>query len=138
MKGPPRVLILDDEEGPREAWSFILKSWYEQIVVVVADNGDDAWQILSKSNFDLFVTDIRHPGKSCQEMLKQLSDMKSKCQIVVTSAGVSQNACGEWVWGEAWVQNWGPNLKITCLSKPVSLDNFRIAVESALQIPVRR
>jgi DNA-binding NtrC family response regulator len=137
-KGPPRVLILDDEEGPRKAWSFILKHWYEEIEVVVADNGDGAWQALSKSNFDLFVTDIRHPGKSCQEVFECLSKAKATCQIIVASAGVSQNPEGQWVWGQAWVQSWGPNLKITCLSKPVSVDDFRAAVETALQIPARR
>ena len=135
---PPRVLILDDEEGPRKATSFILKGWYEKIEVVEFDNGDSAWLALAKSNFDIFITDVRHPGVSCQEMFARLSKLKATCQILVMSAGVSLNDNGKWVWGEAQVQSWGPNLKITCLPKPVSLDDFRIAVESALQIPARK
>jgi CheY-like chemotaxis protein len=138
MKGPPRILILDDEEGPRKAWAFILKSWYERIEIAEFADGDSAWQALSKSNFDLFITDIRHPGKSCQAMFKRLSDLRATCQVVVTSASVSQNPKGQWVCGLSKVQSWGPNLKITCLSKPVPVDDFRAAVESALQIPTCR
>jgi DNA-binding NtrC family response regulator len=126
-----RIVILDDEEGPRESYSIMLKRLYDGVEILKCGDARDAWQELSRKDPDLFVTDIHHVGMSCPEMLARLAERKIKYPILVASAGLD-------LYGENERRGWGPGLNVTFLSKPFSIDEFRTAVEVALQIPAQR
>jgi CheY-like chemotaxis protein len=124
---PPRIVILDDEEAVRESHSLLLKHCYEGVEILKFGDARDAWQELSHRNPDLFITDIHHAWISCEEILSRLVERKVTFPILIISAYEKVD----------W-RSWGPGLSVSFLTKPISLEEFRIAVETALQIPARR
>jgi DNA-binding NtrC family response regulator len=126
-----RIVVLDDVEGPRRAYAVMLKGWYHRVEMLEFEDAHDAWQELSRTDPDLFITDIQHVGISCKEMLTRLAERKVKYPILVISAALS-------LYEEDVRRSWGPSLNVSFLSKPISLEEFRTAVETALQIPARR
>ena len=100
--------------------------------VEILEFGDalDAWQELSRTAPDLFITDISHIGISCKEMLTRLAERKVKYPIMVVSATLD-------LYEEDVRRGWGPGLNVSFLEKPVDVERYRTAVEAALQIPAR-
>ena len=135
-----RIVVLDDEEGPRRSCVVMLKSILHHGVEIL-EFGDalDAWQELSRTAPDLFITDIQHVGISCKEMLTRLAERKVKYPILVISAvlGVYEDS-GEPVWVQAVRCDWSPNLNVSFLSKPYTYKEFRTAFEAALKITAQR
>jgi len=69
MDAAQRVLVVDDELGPREALRMILKSQYQ---VMTAASGADALQGLRKSPADLVFLDIKMREMNGIEVLKAI------------------------------------------------------------------
>jgi YesN/AraC family two-component response regulator len=67
-----RVLFVDDEpkilEGLRRMLYPLRNEWH----TAFASNGRDALQLLSESDYDVLVTDIRMPGMSGIELLQEV------------------------------------------------------------------
>jgi signal transduction histidine kinase len=64
-----RILVVDDENGPRQALRMLLKEDYE---VEIAESGPDALLRLEEGPFDLVITDLRMPRVSGVELLRQV------------------------------------------------------------------
>jgi DNA-binding NtrC family response regulator len=111
----------------RESQSLLLKHCYEGVEILKFGDARDAWQELSHRNPDLFITDIHHAWISCEEILSRLVERKVTFPILIISAYEKVD----------W-RSWGPGLSVSFLSKPISLEEFRTAVETALQMPARR
>jgi len=58
MSPKPKILIVDDEEGPRESLKIILKPEFE---VVTLGRGSEAVEILRDGGFELILLDITMP-----------------------------------------------------------------------------
>lgn len=58
MTAKPKVLIVDDEEGPRESLKIILKPEFE---VVTLGRGSEAVEVLRDGGFELILLDITMP-----------------------------------------------------------------------------
>lgn len=58
MTARPKILIVDDEEGPRESLKIILKPEFE---VVTLGRGSEAVEMLRDGGFDLILLDITMP-----------------------------------------------------------------------------
>jgi CheY-like chemotaxis protein len=58
MSARPKILIVDDEEGPRESLKIILKPEFE---VVTLGRGSEAVEMLRDGGFDLILLDITMP-----------------------------------------------------------------------------
>jgi len=56
-----KVLVIDDEIGPRESMRILLKNEFE---VLCADSVDRGLALLADESPDVVVMDIRMPGKS--------------------------------------------------------------------------
>ncbi|HSB03901.1 MAG TPA: HD domain-containing phosphohydrolase [Thermodesulfobacteriota bacterium] len=86
----PNVLIVDDEIGPRESLRMILKPNYN---VSCAEDGDAALRILKQSEMDVITLDLKMPGMSGIETLKQIRLIDSDVMIIViTGFGTLQSA----------------------------------------------
>ena len=126
-----RIVVLDDVEGPRRAYAVMLKGWYHRVEMLEFEDAHDAWQELLRTDPDLFISDITHPGISCKEMLTRLAERKVKYPILIISGVLS-------LFKEDVRRSWGPGLNVSFLNKPLDIETFRTAVEAALQIPARR
>lgn len=76
-----RILIVDDEKSMRVTLGeFLLKEGFE---VDVAANTKEAYELISKSTYDIVVTDIIMPGESGIEMVKNIRKVLKEVQIIV-------------------------------------------------------
>jgi len=112
----PSLLIVDDESIVREALRDSLKDSHE---VVEVGTAEDALSLLSKRDFDMVVTDVRLPGKSGVELVKEIRETKPYITSVVITAYPSVELAVE-----AMKQG-----AVDYLVKPVSADDLKKIVE---------
>ncbi len=84
------ILVVDDETGPRESLRMILKPLYD---VHTAADGQEALQFIGNENVDLVTLDLRMPGLSGIEVLREIKKRKNDVEvIIVTGYGTLANA----------------------------------------------
>jgi putative two-component system response regulator len=84
------VLIVDDEIGPRESLRMILKPNYN---VYSAEDGFAALQLLREIEMDVITLDLRMPGMSGIETLKQIRVIDPDVMvIIITGFGTLESA----------------------------------------------
>jgi len=69
-KQAPEILIVDDEEGIRDSLRKFLSSRFE-CKVTEAGSGQQALDLLRKNSFDLVFLDIKMPGISGMDVIKE-------------------------------------------------------------------
>lgn len=77
---PARVLVVDDENGPRQALRVLLNEYYE---VRTADNVLAALRILQEEPVDLIITDIRMPNGTGLDLLRAVREMNTDIQVIL-------------------------------------------------------
>lgn len=83
-KESAQILIVDDEEGIRESLRRFLSSRFD-CVISEASNGQEALGFLRKDKFDLVLLDIKMPGISGMELIKEKKKLEYKpCIWVIT------------------------------------------------------
>ncbi|MCJ7498529.1 MAG: sigma-54 dependent transcriptional regulator [candidate division Zixibacteria bacterium] len=85
------VLIVEDEDSLRKALSqLLLNKGYE---VTEVSDGNEAFSILEKNNFDLVITDLRMKIVSGEEVLKKVKENSPTTEvIIITAYGTIQSA----------------------------------------------
>jgi PAS domain S-box-containing protein len=78
------ILVVDDNEDNRDILSRRLKR--EGHRVALAENGQQALDIVAKEHFDLVLLDIMMPGMSGLEVLKRLRETYSPTQLPIIMA----------------------------------------------------
>jgi len=76
----PRILIVDDENGPRQSLRMVLKEDYD---IRLATGVDDALSQLAEETVDLIVTDIRMPHKTGMDLLKAVREGFGDIEIII-------------------------------------------------------
>ena len=85
-----RVLVIDDELGPRESLRILLKNEYE---VVTADSVARGLQSLRERPPDTIVMDIRMPGTSGIEVLREIRQIDPHVSVIMlTGYGALETA----------------------------------------------
>ena len=130
LAGTPRIVILDDEPGPRNSHKVLLGIWFKQAVFVEFEDGNAGWEELSHTDPDLLITDYSHPGLPCDEMLGRLAAKKVKYPIIISSAYVGFTPKLE----QRLREQIGNDLHVYFLHKPFVLENLRIILETAFGI----
>ena len=87
-----RILVVDDELGPREALRMILKSRYE---VMTASCGSEALILLQKTPPDLVFLDIKMREMSGIEVLKAIKQIDANIEVVMMTAYASLETARE-------------------------------------------
>jgi two-component system, sensor histidine kinase and response regulator len=77
------LLVVDDEEGPRQSIRIVFKDDYS---ILMADNGKAALQLAREHNIDAAVLDIRMPGMSGIEVLNGLKEIDPATEVVMLTA----------------------------------------------------
>ncbi len=85
-----RVLIIDDELGPRESLRILLKKEFD---VLTADSVQRGLELLREHNPDVVVSDIRMPGVNGIEGLKRIREINSDVPVIMlTGYGALETA----------------------------------------------
>jgi len=83
-KKKAKILVVDDEKSMREFLEIMLtKEGYE---VIIADDGEQACEILDREVFDLVITDIRMKNINGIGVLKKAKDVDPGAMVVLISA----------------------------------------------------
>ena len=77
------VLIVDDEAILRQSLGKYLKDSYQ---VVMAGTGEEALELIEKQDFDILVIDVRLPGRTGLQVLREVKESKPYIESIVITA----------------------------------------------------
>ena len=121
MKTPPRLLIIDDEEGIRFSLRGILED--EGYKVFEAESAEEGLSFLERENVELVFLDIWLPGMDGLSMLDKLGSAHPSLPVLMISGhGTIETAVSAIKKGAH-----------DFIEKPLSLEKVIIAVERALE-----
>jgi PAS domain S-box-containing protein len=83
---PPRVLVVDDEEGPREAIRMILKPHYQ---VYLAGSGEEVLNSLGVIRPDVIFMDVKMPRLDGVQLLERVKAADPLVEVVMITAYAS-------------------------------------------------
>lgn len=86
MEEPPQkrtLLIVDDEEGPRQSLRVVFKDDYN---LLMAEDGKAALELAQKNRIDAAVVDIRMLGMSGIDLLGQLKALDPDIEVIMLTA----------------------------------------------------
>jgi len=75
-----RILIVDDERGPRESLRMILSGPYE---ILTASGGTEALELLRTETIDLVTIDLKMPGMKGDELMRAIRSELPQIEIIV-------------------------------------------------------
>ncbi len=80
-----RILVADDHEVVRKGLTKVIAEILQPVKVDEARNGQEAVSKVSKSEYDLVVLDIKMPGKSGLDVLKEIKQCHPKLPVLILS-----------------------------------------------------
>ena len=83
MSAKPTLLIVDDEEGPRQSLRIVFKNDYQ---ILLATNGLDAIELVKNNAVDVIVLDIMMLGISGVETLKEIKQVDPSVEVIMLTA----------------------------------------------------
>lgn len=116
------ILIVDDENLARSRLSELVQKVNEQAIVQLAENGNEAVEIVNKYRPDIVLMDIRMPVMDGLEAAMHISNMDEPPAVIFTTAH-DEHAL------EAFEVN-----AIDYLLKPIRRDRLAAALEKAHQL----
>jgi signal transduction histidine kinase len=114
------LLIVDDEDGPRQSLRVIFKDDYD---LLMAEDGPTAIELAQKHDIDVAVLDIRMAGMSGIEVLERLKYVKPEIEAIMMTAFETTDTIRQ-------------ALKLRAcdyINKPFDLATMRSAVNQAMQ-----
>ncbi len=104
-----KILVVDDEPGYRDMFTYILEPL--GVIVTCVEDGQAAVDKVRETAYDLILTDVHMPRLSGPEAIRQIKALRPDQKIVVFSS--SSDPAGIF---EKEIQKYGV---IECLFKPV-------------------
>ncbi len=83
-----RVLLVDDNRDGLLARKSLLEE--QGFILVTATNGEEAFEALSKTTFDLMVTDFRMPKLNGIELIQRVRPLHPALRIILLSGFVDE------------------------------------------------
>src|SRR2546425_1691878 len=119
---PERILVVDDEVSTLTLFQRILEK--EGYAVVCATSGEEALQQLKTQRFDLAISDLRMPGLTGIELVREAKALNPNLPcIVLTGYGTVHSAVAVMKEGA-----------YDYLTKPVNDDELKLVVRKALDL----
>jgi DNA-binding NtrC family response regulator len=79
----PSVLLIDDERGFLQALSEALQAKQKDITVDLALNAEQALLLISVSDYDVIVSDVRMPGMDGLELVQRCRQLRPDSPVVL-------------------------------------------------------
>jgi signal transduction histidine kinase len=114
------LLIVDDEDGPRQSLRVIFKDEYD---LLMAEDGPTAIELAQKHEIDVAVLDIRMAGMSGIEVLERLKFVKPDTEAIMMTAFETTDTIRQALRLRA----------CDYINKPFDLTTMRSAVSRAMQ-----
>ena len=86
MSKMPSVLIVDDEDGFRSV--LVRRLQIRDIQAFGVSCGEDAMKFLQNQDVDVVLLDIKMPGMSGVEVLRQMRERGCKAEVIILSGHV--------------------------------------------------
>ena len=121
---PPKrkgtLLVVDDEDGPRQSLRVIFKDEYD---LLMASDGPTAIELAQKNKIDVAVLDIRMAGMSGIEVLERLKYVAPHIEVVMMTAFETTDTMRQALRFRA----------CDYINKPFDISTIRAAVATAMQ-----
>jgi two-component system, sensor histidine kinase and response regulator len=114
------LLIVDDEEGPRQSLRIVFKEDYQ---ILLATNGVEAIELARKHPVDAAVLDIRMYGMSGIELLERLKAIDPAIEVIMLTAYETLDTARQ-------ALRYGA---CDYLNKPFDIGTMRAAVRNAME-----
>lgn len=114
------MLVVDDEEGPRQSLRVIFKDDYE---IFLASDGATAIELAQKHKIDVAVCDIRMSGMSGIEVLERLKYVDPAIEVIMMTAFETTDTMRQALRLRA----------CDYINKPFDISTMRAAVSNAMQ-----
>src|SRR5208282_3359061 len=114
------LLIVDDEDGPRQSLRVIFKGEYD---LLMAEDGPTAIKLAQENEIDVVVLDIRMAGMSGIEVLERLKYVKPDIEAIMMTAFETTDTIRQALRLRA----------CDYINKPFDLATMRSAVSQAMQ-----
>ena len=116
-----KILIVDDEPIARDNLDHILKK--AGYLTLLAENGQQAIDLLKQEEVDLVLTDLRMKGKDGMAVLTEAKKLWPSTEVVVITGYASVDTAVEAMRQGAY----------DYVAKPFKIDELRVIVEKALE-----
>jgi two-component system, NarL family, invasion response regulator UvrY len=80
-----RILIADDHEIVRKGLGKVLAEALQPVMVEEARDGQETMRKILKSEYDMVVLDLKMPGKSGLDVLKEIKQHRPKLPVLILS-----------------------------------------------------
>lgn len=118
------ILIVDDEKKEREGIALLLKRYGFSLHSALAQNGEEALEMMEKSRFDILLTDIKMPYMDGIQLIREVQKRGLNPVCIIYSA------YGEFEYAQSAI-----SLGVQeYLLKPVKLDAFKELFEKVVAI----
>jgi len=114
------LLVVDDEDGPRQSLRVIFKDDYD---LLMAEDGPSAIELAQRNHIDVAVLDIRMAGMSGIEVLERLKYIKPDMEAIMMTAFETTDTIRQALRLRA----------CDYINKPFDLATMRSAVNQAMQ-----
>lgn len=116
-----KILVIEDEKNMREILSILLEG--EGYEVVTAPDGITGIEQIKKDIYDLIITDIKMPGHSGFDVLKEAKEISPETLVImITAFGTTESAIEAMKLGA-----------YDYIHKPFKIDEIRLVVKNALE-----
>ena len=116
-----QILVIDDESGNRNALTMLLTSAGYR--VQAAASGEEALQILSKTPFEIIITDLFLPGVSGIDILKKVKTDSPYTNVILITGHASAESAVEAMKEGAF----------DYITKPFNFEKLKLIVAKALE-----
>jgi two-component system response regulator AtoC len=116
----PSILIVDDEKHTREGLQMALDERYD---IYLAQDVDQAFNLIEAQEFEVILTDLRMPGKSGMKVVDRALKLPNKPVVIMMTAYGNVSSAVEAMKRGA----------TDFLTKPVNLDKLEILIRRALK-----
>ena len=121
MKQNINILLVEDDEGSREALLILLKAG--GFVMKGCSNGQEALELLSGERFDIVISDLLLPDMNGIEILTQVKLNSPRTEVILVTGHASAETAVQAMKKGAY----------DYITKPLNIDELRIIIDKAVE-----